>query len=113
VAEIRVDKQMRTNVPHILAIGVLAGGPMLARKATHQVKVAAKVATGERSPIDARAPPSVACADPETAWMGSTETDAKRDGVEYHKTQIPWSASGWSSHRNSAPDARTCRECAS
>ncbi|MEX2123937.1 MAG: dihydrolipoyl dehydrogenase [Woeseia sp.] len=91
---IKVDKQMRTSVPHIFAIGDLAGGPMLAHKATHEAKVAAEVAAGEKSSFDARAIPSVAYTDPEIAWVGLTETDAKRDGVEYRKTQIPWSASG-------------------
>jgi dihydrolipoamide dehydrogenase len=91
---IEVDKQQRTNVPHIFAIGDLAGGPMLAHKASHEGKVAAEVAAGEKSAFDARAIPSVAFTDPEIAWVGLTETDAKRDGVDYKKTQIPWSASG-------------------
>ena len=91
---IKVDKQMRTNVPHIFAIGDLAGGPMLAHKATHEAKVAAEVAAGEKSVFDARGIPSVAYTDPEIAWVGLTETEAKRDGVEYDKTQIPWAASG-------------------
>jgi dihydrolipoamide dehydrogenase len=91
---IKVDQQMRTTVPHIFAIGDLAGGPMLAHKATHEAKVAAEVAAGEKSAFDARGIPSVAYTDPEIAWVGLTETDAKRDGVEYAKTQIPWSASG-------------------
>ena len=91
---INVDKQMRTSVPHIFAIGDLAGGPMLAHKATHEGKVAAEVAAGEKSAFDARGIPSVAYTDPEIAWVGLTETDAKRDGVEYAMTRIPWSASG-------------------
>ncbi|HZD51833.1 MAG TPA: dihydrolipoyl dehydrogenase [Woeseiaceae bacterium] len=91
---IAVDKQQRTNVPKIFAIGDLAGGPMLAHKATHEGKVAAEVASGEKSAFDARAIPSVAFTDPEIAWTGLTETDAKRDGISYQKKQIPWSASG-------------------
>ena len=91
---ISVDKQMRTNVPHIFAIGDLAGGPMLAHKATHEAKVAAEVAAGEKSAFDARAIPSVAYTDPEIAWVGLTETEAKRDGIKFDKTKIPWAASG-------------------
>jgi len=91
---IPVDKQMRTNVPHIFAIGDLAGGPMLAHKAAHEAKVAAEVAAGEKSSFDARAIPSVAFTDPEIAWVGLTETDAKRDGIEYEKARFPWAASG-------------------
>ncbi len=89
---IPVSKQMQTNVPHIFAIGDLAGEPMLAHKATHEAKVAAEVAAGEKSAFDARTIPSVA--DPEVAWVGVTETDAKRDGISYEKTKIPWAASG-------------------
>jgi dihydrolipoamide dehydrogenase len=91
---IEVDKQQRTNVPNIFAIGDLAGGPMLAHKASHEGKIAAEVAAGEKSAFDARVIPSVAYTDPEIAWTGLTETDAKRDGIEYTKKQIPWSASG-------------------
>ena len=91
---IPVDKQMRTNVPHIFAIGDLVGEPMLAHKATHEAKVAAEVAAGEKSSFDARVIPSVAYTDPEVAWVGLTETDAKRDGIEYEKAQFPWAASG-------------------
>ena len=91
---IPVDKQMRTNVPHIFAIGDIIGDPMLAHKATHEAKVAAEVAAGEKSSFDARAIPSVAYTDPEIAWVGLTETDAKRDGIEYEKGQFPWAASG-------------------
>ncbi len=91
---IAVDKQMRTNVPHIFAIGDLAGGPMLAHKATHEAKVAAEVAAGEKSHFDARAIPSVAYTDPEVAWVGLTETEAKAEGIEYEKAQFPWAASG-------------------
>jgi len=91
---IPVNKQMQTNVPHIFAIGDLAGGPMLAHKATHEAKVAAEVAAGEKSAFDARTIPSVAYTDPEIAWVGPTESDAKRDGISYDKTKIPWAASG-------------------
>ena len=91
---ISVDKQMRTNVPHIFAIGDLAGGPMLAHKATHEAKVAAEVVAGEKSYFDARTIPSVAYTDPEIAWVGLTETDAKSQGVDYEKAQFPWAASG-------------------
>jgi dihydrolipoamide dehydrogenase len=91
---ISVDKQMRTNAPHIFAIGDIVGEPMLAHKATHEGKVAAEVAAGEKSSFDARVIPSVAYTDPEVAWVGLTETDAKRDGIEYEKGQFPWAASG-------------------
>lgn len=91
---IAVDKQMRTNVPHIFAIGDLAGGPMLAHKATHEGKVAAEVAAGEKSYFDARAIPSVAYTDPEVAWVGVTETEAKAAGLDCGVTKIPWAASG-------------------
>lgn len=91
---IDVDNQMRTNVPHIFAIGDIVPGPMLAHKATHEAKVAAEVAAGEKSAFDARVIPSVAYTDPEIAWVGVTETDAKAQGIDYDKTQIPWAASG-------------------
>lgn len=91
---IPVNKHMQTNVPHIFAIGDLAGGPMLAHKATHEAKVAAEVAAGEKSAFDARTIPSVAYTDPEVAWVGLTETDAKKEGIEYEKAQFPWAASG-------------------
>jgi len=91
---IAVDKQMRTNVPHIFAIGDLAGGPMLAHKATHEAKVAAEVAHGDKSFFDARTIPSVAYTDPEVAWVGLTETEAKEQGIDYEKAQFPWAASG-------------------
>jgi dihydrolipoamide dehydrogenase len=91
---IAVDRQMRTNVPHIFAIGDLAGGPMLAHKATHEAKVAAEAAAGEKSHFDARAIPSVAYTDPEVAWVGLTETEAKAAGIDYEKAQFPWAASG-------------------
>ena len=91
---IGVDKQMRTNVPHIFAIGDVAGAPMLAHKATHEAKVAAEVAAGHKSSFDARCIPSVAYTDPEIAWVGVTETEAKAQGMEYGKGAFPWAASG-------------------
>jgi dihydrolipoamide dehydrogenase len=91
---IGVDKQMRSNVPHIFAIGDLAGAPMLAHKATHEAKVAAEVAAGHKAAFDARCIPSVAYTDPEIAWVGVTETEAKAGGIEYGKGMFPWAASG-------------------
>ncbi|HUP43320.1 MAG TPA: NAD(P)/FAD-dependent oxidoreductase, partial [Thermoanaerobaculia bacterium] len=91
---IRVDRRQRTNVPHIYAIGDVVGAPLLAHKASHQGKVAAEVAAGERSAFDARAIPSVAYTDPEVAWVGLTEEEAKAQGVAYGKGTFPWSASG-------------------
>ena len=91
---IAVDKQMRTNVPHIFAIGDIAGAPMLAHKATHEGKVAAEVAAGQKSSFDARCIPSVAYTDPEIAWVGVTETEAKARGIEFSKGMFPWAASG-------------------
>jgi dihydrolipoamide dehydrogenase len=91
---IRVDRQMRTSVPHIYAIGDVAGQPMLAHKATHEGKVAAEAAAGLKSFFDARAIPSVAYTDPEVAWVGLTETDARAHGTAYEKASFPWSASG-------------------
>jgi dihydrolipoyl dehydrogenase len=91
---VAVDKQMRTNISHIFAIGDLAGGPMLAHKATHEAKVAAEVIAGAKSYFDARSIPSVAYTDPEIAWVGLTELEAKEKGIEYEKTQFPWAASG-------------------
>jgi dihydrolipoamide dehydrogenase len=91
---IAVDKQMRTNLPHVFAIGDLVPGPMLAHKAMHEAKVAAEVAAGEKSYFDARVIPSVAYTDPEVAWVGLTETDAKKSGTAYKKGQFPWMASG-------------------
>lgn len=87
-----VDRQMRTNVPHIFAIGDIAGQPMLAHKASHEGKLAAEVAHGEKSAFDARVIPSVAYTDPEIAWVGMTETDAKAKNVEYEKSSFPWAA---------------------
>ncbi|WP_300619753.1 dihydrolipoyl dehydrogenase [Dokdonella sp.] len=91
---IPVDKQMRTNVPHIFAIGDLVGQPMLAHKATHEGKVAAEVAAGEKSEFVARVIPSVAYTDPEIAWVGLTEAEAKKAGVKYGVGKFPHAASG-------------------
>ncbi|HWX30665.1 MAG TPA: dihydrolipoyl dehydrogenase [Steroidobacteraceae bacterium] len=91
---IAVDKQMRTNVPHIFAIGDVVGAPMLAHKASHEGKVAAEVAAGHKSAFDARCIPSVAYTDPEIAWVGINETDAKAQKIEFGKGQFPWAASG-------------------
>jgi len=91
---IGVDKQMRTNVPHIFAIGDIVGQPMLAHKATHEAKVAAEVAAGHKSHFDARCIPSVAYTDPEIAWVGLTEAQAKEQGVDAGKAVFPWAASG-------------------
>jgi dihydrolipoamide dehydrogenase len=91
---IGVDKQMRTNVPHIFAIGDVVGAPMLAHKASHEAKVAAEVAAGHKSSFDARCIPAVAYTDPEIAWAGLTESDAKARGIEYGKGMFPWAASG-------------------
>ena len=86
---------MRTNVPHIFAIGDIVGQPMLAHKATHEGKVAAEVAGGRRRASSTRASfPSVAYTDPEIAWVGLTEDDAKARGVAYEKATFPWAASG-------------------
>jgi dihydrolipoamide dehydrogenase len=89
-----VDRQMRTNVPHIYAIGDIVGQPMLAHKATHEGKVAAEAAAGLKSHFDASVIPSVAYTDPEIAWVGLTETDARARGVAFEKAVFPWSASG-------------------
>ena len=91
---IEVDKQQRTNVPHIFAIGDLVGQPMLAHKATHEGKVAAEVAAGQKSEFVARVIPSVAYTDPEVAWVGITETEAKKQGIAYGKGMFPLAASG-------------------
>ena len=91
---IAVDQQMRTNVPHIFAIGDLVGQPMLAHKAVHEGHVAAEVAAGQRSYFDARVIPSVAYTDPEIAWVGLTEDDAKKQGIAVRKGVFPWAASG-------------------
>ena len=91
---INVDQQLRTNVPHIFAIGDIAGPPMLAHKAMHEAKVAAEVAAGHRRAFDVRAIPSVAYTDPEVAWAGLTETEAKAKGIAVEKGTFPWAASG-------------------
>jgi dihydrolipoamide dehydrogenase len=91
---IPVDRQQRTNVPHIFAIGDVVGQPMLAHKATHEAKVAAEVIAGHKRHFDARAIPSVAYTDPEIAWAGLTETAARQQGVAYEKAVFPWAASG-------------------
>jgi dihydrolipoyl dehydrogenase len=91
---IAVDKQMRTKVPHIFAIGDIVGQPMLAHKATHEAKVAAEVACGHKSVFDAKVIPSVAYTDPEVAWVGVTETEAKAKGIKFGKATFPWAASG-------------------
>jgi dihydrolipoamide dehydrogenase len=91
---IPVDRQMRTNVPHIFAIGDVVGQPMLAHKATHEAKVAAEVAAGHKASFDARVIPSVAYTDPEVAWTGVTENQAKAQGLKYRKAAFPWAASG-------------------
>jgi dihydrolipoamide dehydrogenase len=92
---IPVDRQMRTNVPHIFAIGDIVGEPMLAHKATHEGKLAAEVISGMSHHVwEAKTIPSVAYTDPEVAWMGLSEAEAKEQGVEYEKTVFPWAASG-------------------
>jgi len=91
---IAVDQQMKTNVPHIYAIGDIVGQPMLAHKATHEAKVAAEVIAGHKSFFEPLTIPSVAYTDPEIAWMGLSETEAKEKGVNYTKGAFPWAASG-------------------
>ena len=91
---ISVNDQMQTNVPHIFAIGDLAGQPMLAHKAVHEGHVAAEVCAGEKSAFLAKVIPSVAYTDPEVAWIGETEVSAKENGVKYEKASFPWAASG-------------------
>ena len=91
---INVDKQMRTNVPHIFAIGDLVGQPMLAHKAVHEAHVAAEAAFGEKAFFDAKVIPSVAYTDPEVAWVGITEDEAKAKGIKLEKGHFPWAASG-------------------
>jgi dihydrolipoamide dehydrogenase len=91
---IPVDVQMRTNVPHIFAIGDIVGQPMLAHKAVHEAHVAAEVAAGQKAAFDARVIPSVAYTDPEVAWVGLTEDEAKAKGVKVEKGLFPWTASG-------------------
>ena len=91
---IPVDKQMRTNVSHVFAIGDIVGQPMLAHKATHEAKVAAEVAAGHKAYFDARVIPSVAYTDPEVAWVGVTEGQAKQQNLKIRKASFPWAASG-------------------
>jgi dihydrolipoamide dehydrogenase len=91
---INVDTQMRTNVPHIYAIGDLVGQPMLAHKATHEARVAAEVVAGMKSYFDARVIPSVAFTDPEVAWVGVSEREAKEKGLKIGVGKFPWAASG-------------------
>ncbi len=91
---IEVDRQMRTNVANIFAIGDIIGQPMLAHKAVHEGHVAAEVAAGQKSYFDARVIPSVAYTDPEVAWVGLTEDDAKKQGIQITKGMFPWAASG-------------------
>jgi len=91
---IAVNKQMRTNAPHIFAIGDVVGQPMLAHKATHEGKVAAEVAAGHKASFDAKVIPSVAYTDPEVAWVGVTENEAKAKGLKFGKAVFPWAASG-------------------
>lgn len=91
---IPVDHQMRTNVPHVFAIGDVVGLPMLAHKATHEGKVAAEVCAGHKSAFDARVIPSVAYTDPEIAWVGVTEAQARAQGLEFGVGKFPWAASG-------------------
>ncbi|MGD2052706.1 MAG: dihydrolipoyl dehydrogenase [Gammaproteobacteria bacterium] len=91
---IPVDKQLKTNVPNIYAIGDIVGQPMLAHKATHEGKTAAEVISGMKSYFDAKTIPSVAYTDPEVAWMGITEEQARAEGIEYTKGVFPWAASG-------------------
>ncbi|WP_426110267.1 dihydrolipoyl dehydrogenase [Massilia sp. PWRC2] len=91
---IAVDKQMRTNVPHIFAIGDLVGQPMLAHKAVHEAHVAAEAAHGEKAFFDVKVIPSVAYTDPEVAWVGITEDEAKAKGIKLEKGHFPWAASG-------------------
>ncbi len=91
---IPVDRQMRTSAPNIYAIGDVIGNPMLAHKASHEAHVAAEVAAGHKRFFDARVIPSVAYTDPEVAWVGMTETEAKEQGIAYGKGVFPWAASG-------------------
>ncbi|MDD1606605.1 MAG: dihydrolipoyl dehydrogenase [Methylococcaceae bacterium] len=91
---IPVDKQQRTNVARIFAVGDIVGNPMLAHKAVYEAKIAAEVAAGHKSGFDALTIPSVAYTDPEIAWMGLTENQAKQQGIDYDKGSFPWAASG-------------------
>ena len=91
---IEVDAQMKTNIAHIYAIGDIVGQPMLAHKAVHEAKVAAEVISGHKSAFDPMTIPSVAYTDPEVAWMGKSEAEAKSEGIAYVKGAFPWAASG-------------------
>ena len=91
---IPVDNQLRTNVPNIFGIGDIVGEPMLAHKATHEGKLAAEIIAGQKAAFDGRTIPSVAYTDPEIAWMGLTEIEAKKQGIDYEKASFPWAASG-------------------
>ena len=91
---ISVESQMRTNVAHIFAIGDVVGQPMLAHKATHEGKVAAEVCAGMKSAFEARVIPSGAYTDPEVAWVGTTETEAREAGIDFGVGKVPWAASG-------------------
>ncbi len=91
---INVDAQMRTNVPHIFAIGDLVGNPMLAHKAVHEAHVAAEVAAGHKAAFDATVIPGVAYTHPEVAWVGYTEDQAKKEGRKIESAKFPWAASG-------------------
>lgn len=91
---IAVDKQQRTNVAHIFAVGDIVGNPMLAHKAVYEAKIAAEVIAGHKAGFDALTIPSVAYTDPEVAWMGLTENQAKQQGIDYEKGTFPWAASG-------------------
>ena len=102
---IAVDRQMRTNVPHIFAIGDLVGQPMLAHKATHEGKLAAEVAAGEKSEWVARVIPSVAYTDPEIAWVGVTETEAKAKGLQGRRRQVPVGGVAAARSASAAPKA--------
>ncbi|MCF7967245.1 MAG: dihydrolipoyl dehydrogenase [Methylobacter tundripaludum] len=94
IGYIAVDKQQRTNIPHIFAIGDIVGNPMLAHKATYEGKIAAEVAAGLKAGFDALTIPAVAYTDPEVTWMGLTENQAKQQGIDYDKAVFPWAASG-------------------
>ena len=91
---IHVDKQMRTNVPHIFAIGDIVGQPMLAHKGVHEGHVAAEVISGKKHYFDPKVIPSIAYTEPEVAWVGMTEKEAKEKGVSYEVASFPWAASG-------------------
>ncbi|GJL72417.1 MAG: dihydrolipoyl dehydrogenase [Nitrosomonas sp.] len=91
---IPVDHQLRTNISHIFAIGDIIGEPMLAHKASHEGKLAAEIIAGHKAAFDARTIPSVAYTDPEIAWMGLTETEANKQGIDFEKAIFPWAASG-------------------